>query len=458
MPEAERTAELLPPEDRESAYVFGALARSLAPSDPRRAVEWLERIKDPAGYHQQAGGLAVSLLPEHPEMAEDVWRRAHERSDRLTVAAAAPQLRYEWEATRLADFCYKLAKIDRRRAERLARDETLAPLRIRGLGAVAQALAETDHAAARDLLGTLLRDELSQLVDTDDAVQRGMAPAITVAWLLPIAEQVDPQLARECFWRSLVARRPSTGRNDLDNEAGEPETELAKMLSRYDREAARALLEPFAARLPQIAAPGATTLGAWHALFVAHNAMQHTQDVVIAAAFIDARWAVELIASLPCSAEKSWRRPDDVSRWQVATVLAPADERWTERRPYGLSFWTPPEARPSATEAAQPNSEQAGVGLALAVKDGQLVIGDVLPNSPAAANGSLHANDQIIAIGQGDAPPVDSDSLSFEEVVAAIRGQRGTIVRLTIVPEGKDDDEAVVISLTRGVVKPKQRR
>src|SRR6185437_1558090 len=67
--------------------------------------------------------------------------------------------------------------------------------------------------------------------------------------------------------------------------------------------------------------------------------------------------------------------------------------------------------------------------------------------------GALHANDRIIAIGQGDDAPVATDSLSFEQVIAAIRGQRGATVRLTIVPHGKDDDEAVVVSLTRGVVK-----
>ncbi|HEX5444478.1 MAG TPA: thioredoxin-like domain-containing protein, partial [Pirellulales bacterium] len=240
---------------------------------------------------------------------------------------------------------------------------------------------------------------------------------------------------------------------DFVDEVAKSEADLAKMLSRYDREAARALLEPFAARLPQIAAPGATTLVARHALTIAQNAMNHTQNVVIAAAFIDPRWAVELIASLPRSAEKSWRRPDDVSRWQVATVLAQSDERWTDGRGYGAGFWMPPETRPSATEADQLNNEQSGVGLALAVKDGQLVIGAVLPNSPAAASGALHANDRIIAIGQGGDAPVAADSLSFEQVIAAVRGKRGAVVRLTIVPDGKNDDEAVVVSLTRGVVK-----
>lgn len=451
--ESEKTAELLPPEDRESAYVFGALARSLAPSDPRRAAEWLERINDPALYQRQAGALAARLLPEHPKAAEDLWRRAHEQSGMLTGAAASPRLRYGWETSQLAGFCYTFAKVDRLRAERLARDEPFAPLRIRGIGAVALALSQTDRAAARELLASLVHDELRKLDSTDTTVPRGLAAPVTAAWLLPIAEQIDPELARECFWRSLALCWPRPRSGDLDNEGDESKTELAKMLARYDRAAARVLLETLVARLPHIAAPGETTLNAQHALIVAHNAMQHTQDVVIAAAFIDPRWAVELIASLPRSSHHSWRRPDDISLWQLAAVLASGDERWTGPGAYGANYWRPPEAARPMPNGRTRDEEQAGVGLALAVTDGQLVIGAVLRDSPAAANGALHAKDRIIAIGQEDEAPVNADTLSLEQAVAVIRGQRGTIVRLTIVPAGKEDREAVVVSLTRGIVK-----
>ncbi|HJT32697.1 MAG TPA: carboxypeptidase regulatory-like domain-containing protein [Pirellulales bacterium] len=448
--EAEKGAEHLPPKPSEPLGVYRALALGQAAFNPQRAVEWLERIKNPTDYQRLAGNLAVRLLPGHPLEAEDVWKRAHDRTAMLQGAMALPGLRYSWQIANVADLCYKLAQLDGRRAERLARGEAFAPVRIRGLGAVALAMSETDPAAARELLAVLVRDELARLDDIDATARRYLARPITTALLLPIAEQVDAGIARECFWRSLALRAPRPTHGDFNNEADETEAELAKMLSRYDRETARVLLEPLAVRLPETAASGETTLAARHALLVAHHALQHAQDVVYAATFIDPRWAAELIARLPRSTEMSWRRPDDYALREFATVLGESyDERWTAIGGY----WAPPEHPLRKHDDQARNDRSAGIGVALAQQDGKLFVGAVLTDSPAAATGVLHAKDSIVAIGEGDEAPVSADTLSLEQAVAAIRGKRGSIVRLTIVPAGKEDDDAVVVSLTRGVVK-----
>lgn len=451
--DAEKEAEHLALERQEFGVVVRTMNLVLAKVDPQRAIEHVDRLESPVFYQSLAGELAVWLLPEHPDEAEDMWRRAHARSAAFPRAAAARVERRQWELILISDLCYKLAQIDAVRAERLARGESFAPTRMYGLGAVALAIAETDPAAARQLLASLVRDELPRF-KSDGVIPQGyavVAPPVVAASLLPIAQQIDPGLAQECFWRSLALRPPRPARNDFDNQTDEPEAILVGMLSRYDRETARVLLEPFAARLPQIAASAAAALQTQHALVVGRQAAQQVREIVHAAMFVDPRWAAQLIAALPRSEETSAGRPDDVSRRILAATLAKSyNERWSGAGSY---FWKPPETERSTPEEPMRGDEHAGVGLALAVTDGQLVIGAVLPDSPAAANGALHAKDRIIAIGQGDEAPVNADTLSLEQAIAAIRGQRGSIVRLTIVPAGKAEDEAVVVSLTRGIVK-----
>lgn len=354
--EAENLAEGIPSEGLATAVVFEALGSAQAHLNPRGAVEWLERIDEPRRYRRRAGELAVRLLPANPQLAEDVWRRAHERSATLKPPFFDV---HGWEVVNVADLCYRLAKIDRARAERLARSESFDQTRIRGLAGVALALSEIDAAAARELLASLVRDELPRLPSDEAEIARLEAPPLTSAWLLPIAERIDPQLARECFWRSLALRgpRPRRGHFNFNDDFEEPNTELAKMLARYDREVARALLEPMAARLPQIAAPLASSPNARQTVIVTAYALQKIRYVLIAAALIDPRWAVERIASLPDGADRF--PPAEWVHFLAATLAPPYDERWTgevydgrwvNTGAYGAGYWKLPTAGASNRE------------------------------------------------------------------------------------------------------------
>lgn len=337
--EAEKEGERLPLARPESSVVVRALNLVLAKINPPRAIELLELQERPVFYQGFAAELSVWLLPEHPDLAEDIWGRVHLRAGTVQGPAAA-RMQRQWAIEFITDLGYKLARVDPRRGERLARGEGFVPTRIYGLGAVALALSETEPAAARRLLVSLVREDLPRMSGNDSAPHgyTAMGSPFVAASLLPIAERIDPELARECFWRSLALRPPPPRQEDFENQTDEVDIALARRLSRYDRDAARALLEPVAVRLPRLAAISATTLNAPHALAVARRALGPA-DVVDAAITLDARWAIELIARLPRGNEQSWRSPGDAALRHLASTLAiPYEERWTGP---GNTAWKP---------------------------------------------------------------------------------------------------------------------
>ncbi len=54
---------------------------------------------------------------------------------------------------------------------------------------------------------------------------------------------------------------------------------------------------------------------------------------------------------------------------------------------------------------------------------------------------------------QGTNDPVPIAGLKLEEAVRLIRGPKGTMVRVTVVPSEKEDSEAQEIKLVRGALK-----
>lgn len=89
-----------------------------------------------------------------------------------------------------------------------------------------------------------------------------------------------------------------------------------------------------------------------------------------------------------------------------------------------------------------------GIGAALQMDDGQTVISKIIPGGAADKEGNLKPKDHIIGVGQGkDGEIVDVVGMRLDAVVKLIRGERGTIVRLEVVPEGKG--ETKIINITR---------
>ena len=107
---------------------------------------------------------------------------------------------------------------------------------------------------------------------------------------------------------------------------------------------------------------------------------------------------------------------------------------------------------PSIGRAFEVN-EQAGIGVALRIEEGAVLVTKVLPGTPAAESNALQPDDRIVAVGQGNAAPSLVTGFELAKVIGLLRGEKGTVVRLTIIPRGKDDSYSRVVSLTRGTVK-----
>ena len=93
-----------------------------------------------------------------------------------------------------------------------------------------------------------------------------------------------------------------------------------------------------------------------------------------------------------------------------------------------------------------------GIGAQLREDDGYCKIDQLVHGGPAEKSKQLKEGDRIIAVAQGNQPPVDVVDMELGKVVQLIRGPKGTEVRLTISPA---EDRAVrrVVTLIRDEIK-----
>jgi C-terminal processing protease CtpA/Prc len=68
-------------------------------------------------------------------------------------------------------------------------------------------------------------------------------------------------------------------------------------------------------------------------------------------------------------------------------------------------------------------------------------------------NKAIRVGDLVIAVAEDGKPAVALRGKTVPEAVRLIRGPKGTTVRLTLVPAGKDESQARVVSLVRGELK-----
>lgn len=94
-----------------------------------------------------------------------------------------------------------------------------------------------------------------------------------------------------------------------------------------------------------------------------------------------------------------------------------------------------------------------GIGAALmAGDDGYTVVTKVVPGGAADKDGRLKADDKVIGVGQGtDGPIEDIVNMKLSDVVQKIRGRRGTVVRLEVIPNGTS--ERRIYDITRDEIK-----
>ncbi|CDG21178.1 Tail-specific protease [Xenorhabdus poinarii G6] len=106
----------------------------------------------------------------------------------------------------------------------------------------------------------------------------------------------------------------------------------------------------------------------------------------------------------------------------------------------------------SPRDTEQFNSEMSlsleGIGAVLQYDDEYISISSLLAGGPAAKSNLLKVGDKIIGVGQMGKPIVDVVGWRLEDVVALIKGPKGSKVRLEITPSAKGAKNHIV-TLTR---------
>lgn len=153
-------------------------------------------------------------------------------------------------------------------------------------------------------------------------------------------------LCREIMWRSVALRLPRPRYDHFDDVIELSDLALAKMLARYDRDLARTLVQPFAARAEQLTAAARTELKSPQAMQSAALATRFGRDLAIAAAHVDPSWAQEVVERIPAGRAESKFHPFDLARQALVWTLSRHGiDRWSEANEVCAGFWQPPNDR-----------------------------------------------------------------------------------------------------------------
>ncbi|MET0065115.1 MAG: carboxy terminal-processing peptidase [Candidatus Thiodiazotropha sp.] len=94
-----------------------------------------------------------------------------------------------------------------------------------------------------------------------------------------------------------------------------------------------------------------------------------------------------------------------------------------------------------------------GIGAVLKDEDGYTVVQKTIIGGPAELSGLLHAGDQIVGVGQGlEGRVQDIVGWRLQDVVEQIRGPKGSVVQLEVLPKG-DSAKRKTITLVRNKIK-----
>jgi carboxyl-terminal processing protease len=90
-----------------------------------------------------------------------------------------------------------------------------------------------------------------------------------------------------------------------------------------------------------------------------------------------------------------------------------------------------------------------GIGARLQSDGEKTTVSEIVTGGPAWKQGDIQAKDAVIKVAQGDGEAIDVMGWDLDDVVAKIRGPKGTLVKLTI---QKPDGTVKVVPITRDVV------
>lgn len=95
-----------------------------------------------------------------------------------------------------------------------------------------------------------------------------------------------------------------------------------------------------------------------------------------------------------------------------------------------------------------------GIGAVLRTENEFTKVESIVTGGPADLAGELQPSDRIVGVAQGDDPFVDVIGWRIDDVVQLIRGEKGSVVKLNVIPASSSAGlERKVISITRDTVK-----
>jgi carboxyl-terminal processing protease len=95
-----------------------------------------------------------------------------------------------------------------------------------------------------------------------------------------------------------------------------------------------------------------------------------------------------------------------------------------------------------------------GIGAILKMVDNEIKVAKIIDGGAAARQKQLQVGDSILKVGQEDEDPIDTKGMKIRDVIALVRGEKGTEVRLTV---KKTDGSIKVIPITRDIVQLKDK-
>ena len=101
-----------------------------------------------------------------------------------------------------------------------------------------------------------------------------------------------------------------------------------------------------------------------------------------------------------------------------------------------------------------------GIGAVLGIEDdGNCIVREVKPGSPADLSGHIRMNDKIVAVQQEGGEPIEVIGMKLRRIVDMIRGAKGTKVTLTILPhDAVDATQTRAVHIIRDVIKLDEAR
>ncbi|QQG30358.1 carboxy terminal-processing peptidase [Pectobacterium carotovorum] len=117
------------------------------------------------------------------------------------------------------------------------------------------------------------------------------------------------------------------------------------------------------------------------------------------------------------------------------------------------SYLSPRNTEQFNTEMSLPLE---GIGAVLQMDDDYTMINSMVPGGPAAKSKSITVGDRVVGVGQNGKPMVDVIGWRLDDVVALIKGPKGSKVRLEILPAGKGTKTRIV-TLTRERIRLEDR-